>query len=358
MPGGAVVLLQTDDPAALILLLKGQDILNGGPPEAIDRLVIVTHHAEVFVAPRQKRGQEILQVVGVLILVDEYIAELFLIIFPHVLKLLEQTDGVEDDVVKVQGVGLPQAALILHVDVGDLGQAKVPAGLALGQILVGQQHGVLGPGDVAQHGPGRELLVIHVQVLHGLLDDPQGVVGVIDGKGGGKAQLLDVPAQDAHAGGVEGGGPHVLPGGAKHPGQAVLQLPGGLVGKGDGQNGPGLGGVQAAQPLPPVPVLRGQLRPLGAALQKGQVVGGDPLGDLRAVRAPAIAHQVGDAVDEHGGLSAARPGQQQQRPLGGEHRLLLLIVQPVKVPGDGLAAGGGKSNLLFVVKHDVTFRSV
>ena len=101
VPGGAIVLLQADDPAALILLLEGQNILNGGPTEAIDRLVIVTHHAEVFVAPRQKRGQEILQVVGVLILVDEYIAELFLIIFPHVLKLLEQADGVEDDVVEI-----------------------------------------------------------------------------------------------------------------------------------------------------------------------------------------------------------------------------------------------------------------
>ena len=87
------------------------------------------------------------------------------------------------------------------------------------------------------------MLFVDIQVLQAVLHHPQGVVGVIDGKGGGEAQLLDVPAQNTHTGGVEGGGPHVLPGGAQHPGQAVLQLSGGLVGKGDGQDGPGLGGV-------------------------------------------------------------------------------------------------------------------
>ena len=222
----------------------------------------------------------------------------------------------EDDVVKVQGTGLPQAALVLHVNFGDLGQAVVPRLLALGQILVGQLHGVLGPGDIPQHGPGRELLVVQVQVLQAVLDDPDGVVGVVD-----------VPAQDAHAGGVEGGGPHVLRLRPQHFGQAVLQLPGGLVGEGDGQNGPGGGGLQAAQALLPRLVLRGRGDfSGGVVLQKGQVVGGHPLGHLLAVRPPAVLHQVGDAVDEHGGLAAPRPGQQEEGPLGGQHRLLLLRV--------------------------------
>ena len=145
VPGGAVVLLQPDDPRPLILLFKGEDILDSGPPEAVDGLVVVAHHTEIFIPSRQGRGQQILQIVGVLILVNQYIAEFSLIIFPHVLKALEQPDGVQNNIVKIQGVGLPQPALILHIHVGDPGQPDILRRLALGQVIGGQLHGVLGP---------------------------------------------------------------------------------------------------------------------------------------------------------------------------------------------------------------------
>ena len=46
-----------------------------------------------------------------------------------------------------------------------------------------------------------------------------------------------------------------LAGWAQHPLQPLLQLPGSLVGEGDGQDGPGGGGLQAAQLPPAVPCL-------------------------------------------------------------------------------------------------------
>ena len=57
MAGGAVVFLQTDHPGPLVLLLEGQNVLDGGPPEAVDGLVVVAHHAEVLIPPRQGGGQ-------------------------------------------------------------------------------------------------------------------------------------------------------------------------------------------------------------------------------------------------------------------------------------------------------------
>ena len=99
--GGAVVLLQPDHPGILILTFEGEDVLNGGPPEAVDGLVIVPHHADVLPAPCQQRRQEVLEVVGVLVLVDEDVAELPLVVLPHLRELLQQADGVEDDVVKI-----------------------------------------------------------------------------------------------------------------------------------------------------------------------------------------------------------------------------------------------------------------
>ena len=66
--GGAVILLQTDDPGAAVLLFKIQDVFDGGTAEAVNALVIVTDNTEIFVAPGQQAGQKILQMVGVLVM--------------------------------------------------------------------------------------------------------------------------------------------------------------------------------------------------------------------------------------------------------------------------------------------------
>ena len=257
VPGGAVVLFQADDPGVLVLTLEGEDIFNGGTPEAVDGLVVVTHHTDVLPAPGQKTGQQVLEVVGVLVLVDEDVAEFPLVVLPHVGVLLKETDGVEDNVVKVQGPRRPELFLIGQVDVGDLLQAEVAFGLALLHKFRSQEHLVFGPGDIAQDRAGREGLVVHVQLLQALLDDPDGVVSIVDGEGGGETQLLDVPAEDAHAGRVEGGRPDVVGVGADGRFQPFFQLPGGLVGKGDGDNLPGHGRLQGAEKSGPALVLLG-----------------------------------------------------------------------------------------------------
>ena len=127
----------------------------------------------------------------------------------------------------------------------------------------------------------------------------------------------------------------------------ALQLSGGLVGKGDGQNGPGGGGLQTAQVLdglhiPPVG---------GVVLQGGQILRRHPLRDLRAVGAPAVLDQICNPVNKYGGFAAARSGQQQQGALCGQHGLLLLGVQVGEFPGDGPAAGGAETQFLFLIQH-------
>ena len=282
--------------------------MDGGAPEAVDGLVVVAHHADVAVTTGQQGGQVVLEGVGVLILVDEDIVEFVLVVFPHVLVLIQQADGVEDQVVKVQRPRVPKALLIFYVYLRYLEQIHVSGGLLAGQERLGQQLLVLGLGDLAQNGPGGKDLVVHVLGLQDLLDDPERVVGVVDGKGLVKAQLVRVPAQDAQTGGVEGGGPDVVGGVSQFGGQPLLQLPGGFVGEGDGQNRPGGGGVQGAE--------LAHAQAVGAALggdvvpQKEQIVTGDPGGAQGAVRAAAVGDEVGDAVDEHGGLAAARSRQQ------------------------------------------------
>ena len=53
-------------------------------------------------------------------------------------------------------------------------------------------------------------------------------------------------------------------------------------------------------------------------------------------------------MDEHGGLARAGARQQQQRPLGTQHGLLLLGVEISIVEGDGRAPGAAECLLLFL----------
>ena len=147
---------------------------------------------------------------------------------------------------------------------------------------------------------------------------------------------------------MEGGGPDVPGGGAAHPLQALLQLPGGLVGEGDGDDRPGDGGFHGAQPHGLLPVLRGGL--LRELLQKGQVLLGGPAGDLLAVAAPAEGDKVVHPVDEDGGLAASGPGQEQEGTLGGQHGLPLAGIHAGVPPGDDGPAGGDVA-LLKILYH-------
>ena len=340
--GRPVILLQTDGPCVLIALLKAEDIGDIRAPEAVNALVVIAHHADVAVRARQQTRQEELQVVGVLVLINEYVAELILIVRAHLFVALQQGHRMQDDVVKVQGVGLPELLVVKPIYFTDPDFPPIsPLLPQLAELLRGE-HVPLGVGDHRQQLSSGKLLFLQTQVLENILDDSLGVVGVIDGKIAVIAQFVNIPAQNANAGRVESGCPHIqglLP---QHPLQALLQLPGGLVGEGNGQHLPWPGRLHGTQILHHGPHLL--LGVLDILLQKRHLVLGDRNGDLLRVAAPAIAQQVCHPVNEHRGLAGARTRQQQQRPLSGQHALPLHGIEPLVVQLNGLAPGGYKSS--------------
>ena len=101
----------------------------------------------------------------------------------------------------------------------------------------------------------REGFVIQAHFLDDVLHDPLGIGGVVDGKMTGIAQPFRIPAQDPTAGGMEGHGPYILPLGAQHGRQTLLQFPCRLVGKGDSQDAPGHHRLHSAEPIGMVPLL-------------------------------------------------------------------------------------------------------
>ena len=191
--GGAVILLQADGPCVFIALLEAENVGYVRTPEAVNALVVIAHHANVAVRACQQARQEKLQVVGILVLVNEYIAELILIVCPHFLVALQQGHRMQDDVVKVQGVGLPELLIVKLIYFTDSGFSPIsPLLPQLAKLLRGE-HLPLGGGNHRQQLPSGKLLFLQPQVLEDVLDDPLGVVSIIDGKVAIVAQLINIP---------------------------------------------------------------------------------------------------------------------------------------------------------------------
>ena len=230
--------------------------------------------------------------------------------------LLQELHGVVDEIVEVHGVGREEAPHILLVYLRDLELAVIAGRGGVRPVLGGPELGVLGVADLPEHAAGRKALLVEVLLLQDALDQRLAVRRVIDREVVREAELFRVPAQDAHAGGVEGAGPDVVGLVAQHVGEAVLELAGGFVREGDGEDAPGLHRAQRR--------ISCGLRP--ALLQQAEHLLVCIGGQLVAVGGAAVAEEVRDAVDQHRGLAAPGPGQDQQRALCGQHGLLLSFI--------------------------------
>ena len=192
--------------------------------------------------------------------------------------------------------------------------------------------------DNSQDALGLEGLFVQVLLLHDVLDDPFGVIGIINGEVLVEADAVNVPPQDTDAGRVEGGGPDVVGHGPQTSRQTVLQLSRRLVGKGDGDDLPGAGHIHGAEAAGPAHLQ--VIRPVREGFQKSKVLLRGPLRHKVRIAAPAVGQQVVHPLDQDGGLAAARARQQQKRPLRGHGGLALHGIEPLQVPGDDGAPGG------------------
>ena len=244
--------------------------------------------------------------VGVLVLVHQHVPEFALIILQNILVLLQKLNGDVDDIVKIQGVVVLQPGLIFAVGTGNVLRPDIPGALCPVQHLPGGHHFVLLPADGAKDIFRRKRLVVQLHVLDDLFHDALGVRRIVNGKAPGKAHPLDVPPQDAAAGGMKRHRPDVLRLRAEKIGKPLLHFVCGLVGKGDGNDAPGCSGFHGAEGVRPAGIVGAGVVP--QIFQKGHVILRDCVGNLAAIAAPAEAHEVGNAVNEDGGLAAARAG--------------------------------------------------
>ena len=335
----AVVLLQADRAAALVLLFKIQDVCDIRTAELVDALVIVADDADVSLLPHELLHQKVLQPVRVLILVDEHIAELAAVVVAHLALLLQQSDRVEDDVVKVERVRLGQTVHVARIDLGDCLFAPVAAVLPAAGVVLMRLHRVLCVRDGRKHLARRELLLVDVQLFQNVLDDALGVIRVVDRKVARKAEAVDIAAQDAHAGGVERHRPHALRALNAECRESLAQLVCRLVRECHRQHRPRRGGLKRAEVYHAAALVARRM--LGIALQKCKVVLRRPRRHIRAVAPPPVGQKICDTVNENRRLTAARAREQQQRALGRQHAAALFRVEFCKIPRNGRFSRSG-----------------
>ena len=102
--GRAVILLEPDDLRAGEVLFEAQDVGDLGAAPRIDRLVVVADAAEVAARLGEQLQPLVLRLVGVLIFVDEDVAEAVAIALEHVGVRAEDDQHVEQQVAEVAGV--------------------------------------------------------------------------------------------------------------------------------------------------------------------------------------------------------------------------------------------------------------
>jgi len=73
--GGAVVLLQLDDAQPGVVLREQAQVLDVGAAPAVDRLIVVAHGGEGFARPGEQFQELVLGAVGVLVFIDEEVAQ-------------------------------------------------------------------------------------------------------------------------------------------------------------------------------------------------------------------------------------------------------------------------------------------
>jgi len=280
---GAVVLLELDHLRVGVVFLEVENVPDVGASELVDRLGIVPDYRQVAVLVGEQAQPAVLGVVGVLVLIDQHVAEGAAVAVEHLGKQLEEVDAAKQQIVEVQRV---HAVDPLLVELVDLGGRLLEVGVHLQPVGLGVEQPVLGVGDLALEPARGEALGVHAELVGALLDQPHRVGLVVDREAAGVSQPLGVGAHDPRAGRVKSHHPHRPRPRAYERLDAVAHLCGRLVGEGDRE-------------------------------------------DLARLGRPR-AHEVRDPAGERAGLARAGAGQDQQRPLSVGHRLPLGVVEALE----------------------------
>ena len=265
-------------------MLEIEDVLQVGAAPLVDRLVRVAHDAEVAIDLGDPANQHVLRAVRILVLVDHHEPELLGVFLPNGRRILEQLDGLEQEIVEVERAGVLEGGEVLRVDLRNRLVAPVPA--CSRRHLLRRLHAILRMADARERRARLDVAVVDLQILQRLLDHRQLIGRVVDHEIARQSDRRRLAPEQPRAQRVERRHPHAAAVFAKQRLDARPHLLGRLVGEGDGEHFVG----------PRV----------------------------------SVAHEICDAAGDDPGLAGPGAREDEQRAADVQHRVALLRVQGVE----------------------------
>ena len=233
VPLAPVVLLQLDDLRLRKIRLKVQDVPDIRPAPLVNALVVVPDHAQIVVPVRQLADQPVLNMVRILILVHHDILKTLLVAQQNLLIPLKEFHSVQQDIVKVHRIVLPQPLLVLSVH--QVNRLCFIIILHCLPVLLRIHALLLLVADHCQQILRREFPVADPVFLQDVFHQSLLISAVVDDKVRLVPRFLRIDSQNAKAHGVKGHDPHGSRPVSRQLLHSLPHFPGGLVGKGHRQ---------------------------------------------------------------------------------------------------------------------------
>ena len=231
----AIILLQLDQVLHLELVLEGAHVANVRAAKRVDALVIVADGKQGAAIAAAVAGQQfqpvVLQIIRILELVHQNVAEARLVVFAQGLVAAQQFVRAQQQFCKIDDAFALALVVIQLVQLDHLALVRV-----VRFHVRGAQALVLGIVDEIHHRLRREFFIIDIVCLQQALDHRQLILRIEDLEGLRQGGVAVVRAQQAVAQAVEGTDPHAARVDWQHGRQAREHFLGGLVGKGHGQD--------------------------------------------------------------------------------------------------------------------------
>ena len=236
--GRTIILFQANHLCIRENFLKSQNISDVGAAELVNRLVVISHHAEITVFICQKADKLKLGGIGILILIHHNILKPVLEIFQYIRAGAEKLHCFHNQIIKIQSIVLFQFFLVFLVSQGNLPLGKI--GHHVDFVLLRADELVLGRRNRSQNCSFLVHLGINIQALANIFHQRFLVIGIINRKIGVVSQTVNKPAQHSHTTGVKRGNPDAFRAKSHNLIHTFPHFSCCLVGKGNGHNIPGI----------------------------------------------------------------------------------------------------------------------
>ncbi len=197
----AIVLFEKDDLGSRIVFFELKNVCDRRTAPTINVLVAVAHHANIFLGAGEELDESILDLVGVLVLVDMNVLPACGVVGADFRLGLEEVDGLLEEVVKVEDVGLAEGCFVDSVNAAQ-GLPEETVGGGLFDVFRGAHVSFVsrdGRLDTAR----LKLFWVDSRFCHRLLDEFVGVVRIDNRRGSGDSDCLPFFSKDRHAEPVE-----------------------------------------------------------------------------------------------------------------------------------------------------------